>query len=55
MQIPETAHGNGRATFPIVIDIAPLSESESRQKHLPIANSAKKLGPRLGNWASGFL
>ncbi|NRD61722.1 hypothetical protein HRD49_08135 [Corallococcus exiguus] len=44
-KLPEVIPGDGWVTLPVVIDIAPLTESGSRQKNKPIELSEDELGP----------
>ncbi|WP_147444960.1 hypothetical protein [Corallococcus sp. CA053C] len=44
-KLPEVIRGDGWVTLPIVIDIAPLTESGSRQKNKPIELGEDELGP----------
>jgi hypothetical protein len=45
--LPESVHGEGWTVFPVLIDIAPLSESGSRQAYQPRVISEEEFGSAM--------
>jgi hypothetical protein len=49
---PRELHAEGATVYPVLVDIAPASESGSRQKQQPIELSADEMAPKKGTGES---